>query len=53
MISGIRPWAPDFVGSTWQGMALFEAPKDGVSMARPALFAIQQGKRLARRGRRS
>jgi hypothetical protein len=52
-ISGIRPWAPDFVGSTWQGMALFEAPKDGVSMARPALFAIQEGKRLARRGRRS
>jgi arabinogalactan endo-1,4-beta-galactosidase len=47
-MAGVRPWAPDFVGGGWQGMALFDAPVGGVSVARPALGAIQDGLRRAR-----
>lgn len=44
---GVRPWAPDFVGSGWQGMALFDTPVDGIADARPGLSAIQEGLELA------
>lgn len=46
-LAGIRPWAPDFVGSGWQSMALFDAPVNGQSTARPALGAIAEGLRQA------
>lgn len=49
VLAGIRPWAPDFVGGGWQGMALFDAPVGGIAVARPGLFAIEEGRRLARR----
>jgi arabinogalactan endo-1,4-beta-galactosidase len=45
VMAGVRPWAPDYVGSGWQGMALFEAPVEGVAVARPGLSAIQQALR--------
>jgi hypothetical protein len=48
-ISGIRPWAPDYVDGGWAGMALFEAASDKVAIARPALSAIQDGLALGRR----
>lgn len=44
-LAGIRPWAPDFVGSGWQPMALFDAPVHGVAEARPGLSSIQEGLR--------
>jgi hypothetical protein len=47
-LSGIRPWAPDFVGSGWQPMALFDAPVVGVANARAGLSSIQQGLRDAK-----
>ena len=43
LLSGIRPWAPDYVGEGWQGMALFDAPVDGVALARPGLAAVTEG----------
>jgi arabinogalactan endo-1,4-beta-galactosidase len=43
LLAGIRPWAPDYVGSGWQGMAMFEAPQAKLAVARPALGAIQEG----------
>jgi arabinogalactan endo-1,4-beta-galactosidase len=42
-LSGIRPWAPDYVGAEWQGMALFDAPLNGVAVARPGLSSIREG----------
>jgi arabinogalactan endo-1,4-beta-galactosidase len=42
-LAGVRYWAPDFVASGWQGMALFDAPVNGVAAARPGLAAIQEG----------
>jgi len=43
LLSGVRPWAPDYVGEGWQGMALFDAPVDGVALARPGLAAVTEG----------
>jgi arabinogalactan endo-1,4-beta-galactosidase len=40
---GIRPWAPDFVGSGWQPMALFDAPDGGIATARAGLSSIEEG----------
>ena len=51
VLSGIRPWAPDFVGSGWQNMALFGEPVNGVVKPRPALSSIQDGLKLALAGR--
>lgn len=48
MLTGIRPWAPDLVGSGWQSMALFGEPVDGVTRPRAALSSINEGLRLAR-----
>ena len=40
ILSGIRPWAPDYAGPGWAPMAFFE--RDGkTATARPALSAIQ------------
>ena len=50
-LSGIRPWAPDYVGSGWQNMALFGAPEHGIVRPRPSLRSIQDGLKIARRGR--
>lgn len=47
-LAGVRYWAPDFVASGWQGMALFDAPVNGVSVARPGLAAIQEGLKRAK-----
>ena len=52
LLSGVRPWAPDYVGGSWQGMALFDAPLGDVAFAREGLAAIQQGLKIAN-GRRS
>ncbi len=41
ILSGIRPWAPDFVGPAWGGMALFDL-KEKVATARPALDAFRK-----------
>lgn len=51
LIAGIRPWAPDYVGGGWQGMAMFDAPIDQVASARPSLYAIEKGLKLAARPR--
>jgi arabinogalactan endo-1,4-beta-galactosidase len=40
-LAGVRYWAPDFVASGWQGMALFDAPVNGVATARPGLSAVR------------
>jgi hypothetical protein len=51
LLSGIRPWAPDYVGEGWQGMALFDAPVDGVALARPGLAAVTEGLMQSRKRR--
>lgn len=41
-LSGIRPWAPDYVASGWQGMALFSHPVEGVAHARYGLGVMSK-----------
>lgn len=39
-VSGVRPWAPDYLGD-WGPMALFELdPRTHVASAKPALSAF-------------
>ena len=52
-VCGVRPWAPDYVGGSWQGMALFEAPVNGVAVARPGLSSIREGLALAAQPRKA
>ncbi len=40
-LSGIRPWAPDFVASGWQSMAMFGSPVKGIAPARASLGVMQ------------
>ena len=47
-LAGIRPWAPDFVGSGWQPMALFDAPVHEVAAARSGLSSIREGLKRGR-----
>ena len=47
LLSGIRPWAPDYVDGSWQGMALFDRSDRGRSLARPALSVIASASRKA------
>lgn len=49
VLSGIRPWAPDFVASGWQNMALFGEPVEGVVKPRAGLSSIQEGLKLAQK----
>lgn len=41
LLSGIRPWAPDFVGPAWGGMALFDL-KDKTAISRPVIDAFRK-----------
>jgi len=47
VLSGIRPWAPDFTDPVWSSMALFELAGKTAN-ARPALNAIAEGLRKAK-----
>ena len=41
-LSGIRPWAPDFVSSGWESMAMFGSPVAGIATARASLGAMRE-----------
>ncbi len=41
-LSGIRPWAPDFVASGWESMAMFGSPVNGLAPARASLGAMRE-----------
>jgi arabinogalactan endo-1,4-beta-galactosidase len=43
LLSGIRQWAPDFSTAEWIQMSCFDAPVDGVSVAKPVLTAVRDG----------
>lgn len=47
LLSGIRQWAPDFSTAEWIQMSCFEAPVNGVSVAKPVLTAVSDGLKRA------
>jgi hypothetical protein len=48
-LSGVRPWAPDFVGQVWGAMSFFDL-QGRTAVARPGLDAIASGLRIVGRG---